>query len=68
MFCWPIEHVLQGLHSRWPSPLRAARCFIQPTHISTSSSASHTWSSVTVVTVIPISAAAITTSIIDALV
>lgn len=64
MFCWPVEHVLQGLHSRWPGLLAAAGCFIQPAPISTSSLASR---SITIVTVIPISAG-ITISIISALV
>lgn len=68
MFCWPVERVLQGLHSRQPSLLRAAGCHLQPEPISTSSPANHTWLSGTTATVIYICAAHITISVISALV
>lgn len=68
MFCWPVERVLQGLHSRQSSLLRAAGSHMQPAPISTSSPANRTWLSGTMVTVTSICAASITISVISALV
>lgn len=63
MFRWPVEHVLQGLHSRWPSSSRSSQHPSAPPALPAVPGPS-----TTATTVIPISAARITITIISELV